>query len=121
MTDTTAPESSRFSILQQRISNITWIITLLLSLRGIFEFYGMKQKSSFEQAIIFTTEPFVQLFQFSFIVNLNIPALTVLLTALFLLILSYSARLFIMRTEQKYARMRQTLARVTISTTASAK
>ena len=110
MADTSEPEISRLSLLQQRISVGTWFITLLLSLRGLFEFYGMKQKGSVEQVVAYMTEPFVQLFQFSFLQNLDIPAITVFFATISLLILSYSLRLFLkyaetrMRTQRYLAR-----------------
>lgn len=110
MAETSEPEIFRLSLLQQRISVGTWFITLLLSLRGLFEFYGMKQKGSVEQAVAYMTEPFVQLFQFSFLQNLDIPAITVLFTAISLLIASYSLRLFLKYTEARL-RTRRYLAR----------
>ena len=75
--------------LQQRISLATWIITLLMSLRGLYDFYGMKQKGFLEQVVAFFTEPMVQLFQFPFLKSLeDIPAIGVLFATVCLLLLS---------------------------------
>lgn len=107
MTETTALAPSRLSLLERRLSNLTWFIVLLLSLRGIYEFYGMKEKGLLEQALVYVTQPFVQIFQFGFIENLNIPALPVLLAAVSLLLASKWVRLYIYRTDLRFARMRR--------------
>jgi hypothetical protein len=95
------PEISRLALLRQRICVSTWAVTLLLSLRGLFEFYGMQQKTSLEHAIIDVTNPLVGLFQFKFLQNLDIPALTVFVTAMAILLISYSLRLFLAYAEAR--------------------
>jgi hypothetical protein len=100
------PEISRLALLRQRICIGTWLVTLLLSLRGLFEFYGMKQKTDFEQIVIYVTEPFVQLFQFRFLQNLDIPAVTVFFTTVVVLVASYSLRLFLRYAEAQVSTRR---------------
>lgn len=100
------PEISRLARLRQRICIGTWAVTLLLSLRGLFEFYGMKQKGDFEQVVTYVTEPFVQLFQFRFLQNLDIPAITVFFTLLVVLTASYSLRLFLRYAEAQVSTRR---------------
>jgi hypothetical protein len=109
-------EVSRFALLQQRISIFTWFITLLLSLRGLYDFYGMKSKGSFEQGIHFVTEPVVQLFRFDAIENLNIPAIGVFFAAITILIASYSMQMFLRYSQSRYAKVRNTLVQQAIST-----
>lgn len=96
------PEISRLALLRQRICISTWAVTLLLSLRGLFEFYGMQQKTSLEHAIIDVTNPLVGLFQFGVLKNLDIPALTVFVTALTILLISYSLRMFLAYAEARH-------------------
>jgi uncharacterized protein YggT (Ycf19 family) len=63
--------------LQQRITVLTWITTVLLSLRGLFEFYGYKNKGDFELFLITITEPIVSLFRINQSGTYIIPALDV--------------------------------------------
>jgi len=109
MSASTVPtEISRLSTLQQRISIFTWLVVLLLSLRGLFAFYGMQQKGTIEQVVNFVTEPVVQLFSFSFLGSLgDIPAITVFFAAISLLLVSYSLQIAI-----KYTDIRLTRARI---------
>ncbi len=118
MSDPVSPESPRLSLLQQRISIITWAATLLLSMRGLFDFYGMKTKGTFEQLVYYATEPVVQLFQFDFIERLDIPAIAVCFATVCLLIGSYTIRFFIKCTELRLRHARKVLARNMISLTA---
>lgn len=99
-------DTSRLYLLRQRISFSAWVITLLLSLRGLFEFYGMKTKGTLEQAISYVTEPIVQLFRFDSVQRLDIPAISVLLAAVSILLLSYILQLGIKTTELRYERAR---------------
>jgi hypothetical protein len=100
------PDISRLALLRQRVCVGTWVMTLLLSLRGLFEFYGMQQKTALEQAVIYATEPFVQLFQFKFLQTLDIPAITVFFTIVVVLVASYSLRLFLRYAEAQVSTRR---------------
>lgn len=100
------PETSRLALLRQRICIGTWAMVLLLSLRGLFEFYGMQQKWVVEQVITYVTEPFVQLFQFKFLQNPDIPAFTVFFTIIVVLAVSYSLRLFLRYAEARVSTRR---------------
>lgn len=108
-------QSSYLSNLHQPISVMTWLATLLLSLRGLFEFYGMKSKGSFEHNLGIITEPMVQLFSFSQIENLNIPGISVLFATITILLISYSLRISIKYFELRNLRVHRTLVRQTIS------
>ncbi len=95
-------ELPRLHALQQRVSIITWIVVCLLSVRGLFAFYGMKEKSWVEQLIHLITDPIVSIFSFSSLEASNIPGITVGLAAVSLLIISYfvqlAARMYYQRT-----------------------
>ncbi|MGI9027661.1 MAG: hypothetical protein ACR2FM_02345 [Candidatus Saccharimonadales bacterium] len=98
---------AKLKTLQQRISAATWAITLLLSLRGLFIFYGMKDKGSIEQIITFMTEPIVQLFRFDRIESIGIPAIGVLFAAISLLLISNIIQITLRLTELRLARARR--------------
>jgi hypothetical protein len=115
MSEVSAPDTSRLSILQERISIVTWFVTLLLSLRGILEFYGTKVKGNFELSLNFITEPFVRLFQFKSLENIDIPAITVLFSAISFLLLSCCVQLAIRYyMDIRYARTRDALVKQAI-------
>lgn len=99
-------QPSQVKILQQRISIITWSVTLLLSLRGLFAFYGMKEKGSTEQILMYVTDPWVQLFRFDQIEALAIPGISVLLAAISLLLLSNVLQVSLWLVELRMARAR---------------
>lgn len=105
----THQEISPLRTLQQRISIVVWIAVLLLSTRGLYAFYGMKDKDAFEQFLTYVTEPIVQLFSFDRIESLNIPGISVLFAIVSILLLSYVAQLCIRLTDLRYSRMRTTL------------
>lgn len=100
-------EVSRLSVLQQRISHVTWLIVLLLSIRGILAFYGMQEKSMFEQVINFVTEPIVQLFNLKFLGSLSdIPGIAICFAAVSLLLISYILQISIKYTQFRFTRAR---------------
>lgn len=100
--------------IQQHIVVITWLIVLLLSLRGLFAFYGMKDKGFVEQIITGATEPIVQLFSFDRITAIGIPGISVLFAAISLLLLSKLLQVGLWLTEQRAARTRTYLLRQAI-------
>lgn len=99
-------ELSQIKTLQQRISVTTWLITLVLSLRGLFVFYGMKEQGSFEQILSFITDPLVQLLSFERIEAIGIPGIGVLFAAITILLVSNVVQLGL-----KFAEIRITRAR----------
>jgi hypothetical protein len=105
-----SPKFSRFQLLQERVSIVAWSYTLLLSLRGIYIFYGMKEKGSIEQIVTFLTDPVVQLFRFERIESLDIPAIGVLFAAVSILLISQILQLGIRLTELRLARARKFMA-----------
>lgn len=118
MSESVSSEQHRLTILQQRISIATWLVTLILSLRGLFEFYGMKSKGDFEQSVYYMTEPIVQLFQFNFIQRLDIPGISVFFATICLLIASYTARFIIRYTEFRLHHARKVMAQHVATMTA---
>jgi succinate dehydrogenase hydrophobic anchor subunit len=113
---TPIPEVSQFSQLQQRISIVTWIITLLLSLRGLFAFYGMKDKGSFEQIVTFVTEPIVQVFQLGFLDSLSdIPGIAVLFATISVLLISYIIRFALHIAEVRSAKARELVTQYVVA------
>lgn len=90
MTETSNAETSRLrlKILQQRTSTVTWFVTLLLSLHGLFVFYGMKEPGPVEQLLAFITGPFVYLFRFEQVEAIGIPGIGVLFAAISILLIS---------------------------------
>ena len=104
---TTSTEINRLSVLQQRLSHATWFIVLLLSIRGLYTFYGMQEKGSIEQTINFVTEPIVQLFNFKFLGSLSdIPGITICFAAISLLLASYILQISIKYTQFRFTRAR---------------
>lgn len=87
-------QPNRLQILQQRVSLGTWLLALLLSTRGLLDFYGMKEPSSFELVIRYITDPFVQLFTFSQFSQLQIPAMDVFFAVTFIMFASYIVQLY---------------------------
>lgn len=108
-------EASQLTVLQKRISTITWFTVLLLSIRGLYAFYGMKEKGLLEQSVTFITQPIVQLFDFPSINALDIPALTILFSAISILLVSYTAQLCIKYTEFRLSRARSYMLQRTLS------
>ena len=106
MTNTSSSPPSRLKILQQRISIAAWSFTLLLSLRGLFVFYGMKEKGSIEQIVTFITDPIVQLFQFNQIENIGIPGISVLFATISILLFSQFIQFSIWLTQLRFGRAR---------------
>jgi hypothetical protein len=103
MADTTrTSELSHLNIWQQRLSIITWLVTLLLSLRGLYEFYGMKVKGSFEQAVFLVTDPVARAFDFNFLHNLDIPAIGICFATISILLISSSMQLFLKFIDRHY-------------------
>ncbi len=111
---TTPNRLSPFKTIQQRISVTTWLITLLLSLRGLFAFYGMKDKGSVEQVITFVTEPAVRLFSFDPITAIGIPGISVLFAAVSILLISNMLQIGLWLTEQRQIRVQEYVARQAI-------
>lgn len=101
MTKPVDPALSRLALLQKRVAFITWIIVTLLSLRGLFVFYGMKEKGSLEQIITFITEPMVQLFKITGIDNINLPAASVFMSLITVLLFSNIFQTVIRRTDAR--------------------
>lgn len=97
---------TRLKLLQQRISIVTWCITLILSLRGLFAFYGMKDKGFIEQIISFVTEPLVQLFRFERIESLEIPGISILFATIAILLLGQLAQFSVWLVNLRLARAR---------------
>jgi hypothetical protein len=90
MTEPVTPSDLHgISPLIQRISVIRWLITLLLSLRGLYAFYGMKEPGSFEQIITTITDPLVGIFKVEQSGSYTIPGLSVLFALISLLLASY--------------------------------
>ena len=85
-------EIDRITLFIQRISIARWTITLLLSLRGIYAFYGMKEKGSLEQFIIFITDPVVGIFKIESVGSYAIPGISVLFAVVSILLASYIAQ-----------------------------
>ena len=106
-----------FAVIQQRISIFAWAITILLSLRGMFELYGMKQKGDIELFINSITEPVVRLFQFRFLESLQqeIPGITALFATISILLMSYITIFTLKYVELRYILADRLLARLLIS------
>ena len=106
-----------FAVIQQRISIFAWAITILLSLRGMFELYGMKQKGDIELFINSITEPVVRLFQFRFLESLQqeIPGITALFATISILLMSYITIFTLKYVELRYMLADRLLARLLIS------
>ena len=102
-----AEATPHLSTLQQRISIVTWLLTLLLSMRGLYAFYGMKEKGFLELLITVVTEPIVQLFQFASLSSSDIPGMSVLFATVSVLLISYTARAVIKFTEVRLVRSRE--------------
>lgn len=117
MADISPNASTHLKTLQQRISITTWAITLLLSLRGLFAFYGMKEKGSFEQIITFITEPMVQLFTFERLANLEIPGINVLFATVSFLLLSQLVQFGIWLADQRLTHARHYVYRHALRST----
>lgn len=93
MSDTSRSESSFLYVLQQRISIFTWLITLLLSWRGMYDMYGMKVPGDVELAVRGMTDPVVATFNFNFLHSLEyIPGIVPLFTVVSFLLLSMTVQ-----------------------------
>lgn len=99
-------QPSRLKNLQQHISAGTWLITLALSLRGIFAFYGMKDKGSVEQILVFITDPLVHLFRFE-----QIESIGILFAAVSLLLISNIVQVGIKLVDLRMARAHKVVFR----------